>query len=113
MPASADFVHDVSESKRTASAGAPRPGWNVTVHGPDTVAIADRGPGAMVRCAAVVARRKTTNVEPYGSRSNGTSVRPRDVVYVAGVMSPVAASHKSAALPVTRKLAVTRSGRSC
>src|SRR5689334_8889567 len=89
-PASDDFVHDVSASKRTESVGAPRPGWKLTVHGPATVASVVRVSAGTVRCVAVVARRKTTKVEPYGSSSNGTSVRPSATAYVAGVVAPVA-----------------------
>src|SRR6476469_512384 len=105
-PASAERVHDVRLSSRVV-AGAPRFGWNRTSHGPETVARSVRANASTVRDATDVARRKTTKVDPYGSRWSDTSVRPPRLAYDAGWISPVAASHSSGSRPLARKDAAT------
>src|SRR5207302_9921358 len=99
-------VQDVKLSKR-AWGGAPRSGWNATVHGPPTVASVLRFTLGASRAGAAAARRNTTNTEPYGSRRSGTVVRPPSARYAAGSVSPVSGCHSSASFPATRKLAAT------
>ena len=89
-------------SSSVMESGAPRPGWNVTFHGPLMVVTFVVVLVGIAREVSDVGLRNTTKTVPQGSSCSGTVVRPSATLKDTGSEVPVSARHNSGCLPATR-----------